>query len=602
MKKLTSLSSILMLTLFLASCGSSKEKKDVDTDGDGINDFKTDGITEKDKCRTSRNPDFVSSPTNDYDGDGCEDSTEDTDDDNDGINDVDASNNTLDKCQLSEDTTFRSTATNDRDRDGCEDAGEDKDDDNDGINDVDAGNNLLDECPEGIIGIGNDLDNDGCKNSKDTDDDGDRVLDTVDACPRGIIGTNDPDADSDGCKDSVDVDDNGNGLIEIATVEELKNIRYQLDGTSYKTSNTDAGSNAGCSTADPLGCNGYELIGDIDLADLISPAVSNFEPIGPLGSPFTAIFEGNNYTIGNLIISNDARCVGFFGVLGADSEVRNLSFAKSAKSATGTGSVISSNVTTGSVNFGRVGTLVGENKGTISNVSTAIPVSVDVSVTGTKLVGGLVGENSAGTIQNSRATGNVTGGSGDDRVGGLVGQGKVKNSYATNFVNGGSGNDRVGGLVGLSFGINNSYATGSVNGGEGDDEVGGLAGAGAAITNSYSIATVDGGEGADKISHLATSIVQGANTVTSSYYDDDNSKLTGEIVQTFGTGKTSPELKKLTDTNTSWSTNDWKFTADKYPSLKSYKEDASNTQIAGTLLCGQLPVADFVQCPPPTTP
>ena len=479
----------------------------------------------------------------------------DTDDDNDGINDVDASNNTLDRCQPSEDTTFRSTATNDRDRDGCEDSTEDTDDDNDGVLDSD---------------------------------------DTT--CPKSPL--TETDLDGDGCKDSEDTDDDNDGLIEIATVEELKNIRYQLDGTSYKTSNTDAGSNAGCSTADPLGCNGYELIGDIDLADPISPAVSNFEPIGPLGSPFTAIFEGNNYTIGNLIISNDARCVGFFGVLGADSEVRNLSFVKSA---TGTGSVISSNVTTGSVNFGRVGTLAGENRGTISNVSTAISVSVDVSVTGTKLVGGLVGENSAGTIQNSRATGNVTGGSGDDRVGGLVGQGKVKNSYAANFVNGGSGNDRVGGLVGLSFGINNSYATGSVNGGEGDDEVGGLAGAGAAITNSYSIAAVDGGEGADKVSHLATSIVLGANTVTSSYYDDDSSKLTGETVQTFGTGKTSPELKKLTDTNTSWSTNDWNFgSTSQYPSLKSYETttDTSTppvvTQIAGKLLCEQ--PTDFVQC------
>ena len=134
----------------------------------------------------------------------------------------------LDGCRTSRNSSFVSSATNDYDGDGCEDAGEDTDDDNDGVD------------------------------------------------------------------DGADVDDDNDGLIEIATAEELDNIRHQLDGTRFKINAGDTGSLAGCSAADPVGCNGYELIGDIDiLAALVSSAVSNFEPIGPLGSPFTAIFEGN---------------------------------------------------------------------------------------------------------------------------------------------------------------------------------------------------------------------------------------------------------------------------------------------------------------------
>ena len=47
-----------------------------------------------------------------------------------------------------------------------------------------------------------------------------------------------------------------------------------------------------------------------------------------------------------------------------------------------------------------------------------------------------------------------------------------------------------------------------------------------------------------------------------------------------------------------WNAFNWEFQAGFYPTLKSYKVDSSDAQIAGTLLCGQLPEADFVQCTP----
>jgi len=94
--------------------------------------------------------------------------------------------------------------------------------------------------------------------------------------------------------------------------------------------------------------------------------------------------------------------------------------------------------------------LFGYNRGTIKNLGViASYIKADY------LVGGLVSYNS-GTINNSYATGNV---SGNNNVGGLVGNndGTINNSYATGNV---SGTSQVGGLVGGSSGnaaVYNSY-------------------------------------------------------------------------------------------------------------------------------------------------
>ena len=488
MRKLSLLSSIFVITLFLASCGTSEgETKgtsskavdpvtSTDGDGDGVADLNADG-SKLDKCplegfTTDVNGDGCEDSTTDTDGDnvngvgadgsandkcpfagftsdvngdGCEDSTTDTD--NDGVNGV-TNGIANDKCpfdgfdtDVNQDGCDDSTTDSDGDNvngvgadgsandkcpfagftsdvngDGCDDSTTDSD--NDGINGVGADGSANDKCP--FAGFTTDANQDGCEDST-TDTDGDTVLDDSDRCitsqNTNFVSSDTNDRDSDGCEDvGEDKDDDDNGLIEIATADELDNVRHDLDGTHYDEDDDDStnniGSNAGCPTS---GCNGYELAGDIDLS-----SITNFVPIGPSGSPFTAVFEGNGNTISNLIISNDTRYVGFFGILGASSEVRNLSFAKSA---TDTGSVTSRNISI-STEIGSVGTLAGENRGTISGVSTALSVSVDLdtSVTGPKYVGGLVGEStSIGTIQNSSATGNVSGGSGNDKSGWLDG-------------------------------------------------------------------------------------------------------------------------------------------------------------------------------------
>ena len=259
--------------------------------------------------------------------------------------------------------------------------------------------------------------------------------------------------------DNEVVDADGNGLIEISTYAELYNIRYNLAGTSYKTSLTDSGNSIGCPAQ---GCVGYELRTNISLGS------SSWKPIqgqadtsirssdacvndnsGVLDNTgcilptafFSAIFDGNGKTISNLTIRRRNNLLGLFGVVSGT--IKNLKLRY--------GSITDSNN-----NPTTAGTLVSHLMG--SGIIEASSSNLEVSVRG-YYVGGLVGR-SYGTIRNSYAFGDVTGGygfccrAGSGYVGGLVGYngGTVQDSYATGAVTGGAGiwKDYVGGLVGLS--------------------------------------------------------------------------------------------------------------------------------------------------------
>ena len=112
----------------------------------------------------------------------------------------------------------------------------------------------------------------------------------------------------------------------------------------------------------------------------------------------------------------------------------------------------------------RVGGLVGHSDGSVTNAS------VSGAVAGRGSVGGLIGTSSySSTVNNSHATGNVSGSS--RSVGGLIGMcgGTVSSCYATSDV---TSNLYVGGLIGNLEGQNpsnranltDSFAQGSVNG------------------------------------------------------------------------------------------------------------------------------------------
>ena len=286
----------------------------------------------------------------------------------------------------------------------------------------------------------------------------------------------------------IPVDRDANGLIELYTLTQLHNMRYNLSGSSYKTSTADTGSTTGCPNA---ACNGYELMNDVefdtdgdgqswtqdssgnyslDSGDSAAPyfvidssGSGGWQPVGDSANAFNAIFDGNGYVIRNLAIRSELTNIGLFGVTTANAIIRNVGLVNNLSDYTG-------------------------------------------SSNGVNNVGGLVGFQNGGSITGSYATGNADGGDrNSDRVGGLVGEqgsgGSITASYATGNADGDGGQDRVGGLVGWqqSGNIVASYATGNADGGDGsDDLVGGLVGdqgSGGSITASYATGNADGGDG-----------------------------------------------------------------------------------------------------------
>ena len=337
-------------------------------------------------------------------------------------------------------------------------------------------------------------------------------------------------------------------LIDISSLDQLHNIRYNLDGTSYKTSDMDAGTMCGADATTT--CTGYELTRNLDFTDGASYnngmvnntwrpnamadssgavlAQSNAEnatnagwpligscnadsgneeilnPCGGNNTPFNTTFEGNSFVISNLYARNantsTADGIGLFAIIGTSSTIRNLGVANGALYGSSNGRDV-------------VGGLVGYNSGTITN-SYATTTTVDGGAGRNDSVGGLVGNN-RGTIITSYATDiTANGGAGiSDTVAALVGfqgSGTIIASYTSGTANGGADDgSRVGGLVGTSAGvIIASYSTATADGSAGDkDRVGGLMGSGfgdSTIIASYATGTATGGaDDEDRVGGLA---------------------------------------------------------------------------------------------------
>ena len=152
--------------------------------------------------------------------------------------------------------------------------------------------------------------------------------------------------------DSIDYDINSNGLIEVANLEQLNAIRWDLNGdgvvdesanmSTYTTAFQNAADNMGCS---PSGCMGYELTRDLDFNSTTSYASgtvnqnwrtgTGWEPIGGLralnsGSQtsFNTEFDGNGRTISNLYIDysgeSDGNYLGLFGRTRSESVIHDI--------------------------------------------------------------------------------------------------------------------------------------------------------------------------------------------------------------------------------------------------------------------------------------
>ncbi len=124
----------------------------------------------------------------------------------------------------------------------------------------------------------------------------------------------------------IDIDDDR--LIEICNATDLSYMRNDLDGSHMH--NGTSSTNTGCPSG---GCMGYELGADIALQ-------GEWMKVGTNSNPFTAIFDGNGYTIsglmitvatGELTVSGASDCrgrelvdnIGLFGVV-RNSIIRNV--------------------------------------------------------------------------------------------------------------------------------------------------------------------------------------------------------------------------------------------------------------------------------------
>ena len=368
----------------------------------------------------------------------------------------------------------------------------------------------------------------------------------------------------------TDGDNDGDGLIDIYNIIELNNIRYNLAGTSYKTSSDDTGDTSGCPTN---GCNGYELIKSIDLS---KEGFTDWEPVGDNNNRFKAIFEGNGNIISNFNIDKKTfNNVGLFAVL-EDATVRNLKLAGVRLAGnTRVGALAGYAINSSLFNIEligdnsqsssdaeikgdlNVGGLVGQFSGTITDSSSSLTIASKTNVGGlvghllgmittshstgaifsTNNTGGLVGyQSGAAIINQSWASGHIYGDSG---AGGLVGEvafynNIISQSWASGNV---SGYVQVGGLVGLLRGtISQSWASGNVSG---TGEIGGLAGIvannidqnGGSISQSWASGNVSG---RDYIGGLTSSIGRNNNIIqvwaSGEVLSSTNSEYAGSLV------------------------------------------------------------------------
>lgn len=189
----------------------------------------------------------------------------------------------------------------------------------------------------------------------------------------------------------------------------------------------------------------YKLTSNLDLNDIQwSTAVVPF---------FDGSFDGNDFVIKDInIVGGDYS--GMFGIVKTAAVISNLGIE---------------NVLIFGKNY--IGILAADNHGSITNCYTTGKVS------GNNYVGGLVGDNGDGIITNCYSIGTVNG---NQIIGGLVGNSgsfasdsvSISNCYSRSSV---TGNHNVGGLVGYvdSGKIINCYSTGTV---DGNGSIGGLVG------------------------------------------------------------------------------------------------------------------------------
>lgn len=232
---------------------------------------------------------------------------------------------------------------------------------------------------------------------------------------------------------------------------DIINVSSFKSGETYKITSTEGL----VKLAEMVNNSGYSgegatfvLMNDIDLS-----SIDNWTPIGGLARYFRGSFYGNGHTISNMKISSESDYVGLFG------------YCVSQKNAVISDIVLKDVDITAKGRY--VAGLIGYTSGVnMENIAISGNISVDVSETGssTPAIGGLCGFNSA-NIDSVNVNINIKGNYDSyDRVGGIVGRndgGNINNSYVSGSI----------------IGQNNAYFGGAICGYTGD---------GGAISNNKS--------------------------------------------------------------------------------------------------------------------
>lgn len=215
----------------------------------------------------------------------------------------------------------------------------------------------------------------------------------------------------------------------------------------------------------------FALLDDIDLSDFISSSIGeSWIPIGNENNPFCGIFDGGNHMIKDLktlhTADRDRSFWGFFGFIGEDGIVKNLTTHGTVTGRYYTGGIAA-------INFGHIsncynqakidgtdgttGGIAGENHGTIDKCTNK------GTVTGSRLIGGIAGANSENGLILSCSNEESVSGKSSVPTGGVTGWncGNIENCCNTSSVSG----RIIGGITGKNhYGayILNCFNTGKI--------------------------------------------------------------------------------------------------------------------------------------------
>ena len=300
--------------------------------------------------------------------------------------------------------------------------------------------------------------------------------------------------------EEIEIAKDGENEYKIQTIEDLvafsinTNRGYDYEGKTIKLANDLDFLDDACykNPNDTEKFGDYNNDGKIEGIKKEVTTGTGFKPIGSKYTPkinlrydFKGIFDGNNHEIKNLYINNpDVDNVGFFGI--NYGEIRNM--VVSGK--------IEANSKDTQNSYEQIGGTVGYNYGNIKNVKNQVEISID-EFDGN--LGGVVGRNSDGIIENCGNTANITS-SNLHTFGGVCGyhEGKaeIKDCYNTGNINV-EKSYITGGVVGFSYTINATinrcYNTGDINSTGYISYLGGIRGkanSSGIIVNSYNLGNI----------------------------------------------------------------------------------------------------------------